>query len=138
MAGQLKITARCQVSGPIADGTAARACEDWARNTSQALGDEAVTMLRAVPMNKSGRARGGFQSALKTVRKSSTQVDIPGPMQRGVVWSPWLEGTSKRNSSTRFKGYHLFRKTRTALTAKAPQIGQEQLDKLMPEIGGGA
>jgi hypothetical protein len=28
---------------------------------------------------------------------------------RGVIYGPWLEGTSWRNSATRFKGYHAFR-----------------------------
>jgi hypothetical protein len=27
---------------------------------------------------------------------------------RGVVYGPWLEGTSRRNRRTRFKGYHAF------------------------------
>ena len=30
----------------------------------------------------------------------------------GVVYGSWLEGTSSRNTSTRFKGYSIFRKTR--------------------------
>ena len=29
----------------------------------------------------------------------------------GEVYGPWLEGTSSRNQSTRFKGYGTFRKT---------------------------
>jgi hypothetical protein len=134
--GTLKIKLDCQVSGPLGDGTAIKAAEQWAERTSQALADEGVAMLRAFPMDKTGRARGGFQGALKTVRRSPTEVRIPGPQQRGVAWSPWLEGGSKRNSSTGFKGYHLFRKTRLALSKEAPQIGQKELDKLMAEMGG--
>jgi len=30
----------------------------------------------------------------------------------GVVYGPWLEGTSARNQTTRFKGYAQFRKTK--------------------------
>lgn len=135
MAGDLKITAKLDVSGPLADGTAARVTEKWASNTAAALGDEGVAMLRAVSLNKTGRARGGFQANLKVLQKGPA-AQIPGPMVRGVTWAPWLEGTSKRNESTGFKGYGLFRKTRTALNKKAPQIGQQELDKLMPELGG--
>ncbi len=29
----------------------------------------------------------------------------------GIVYGPWLEGTSSRNMTTRFKGYHIFRRT---------------------------
>lgn len=28
---------------------------------------------------------------------------------RGVIYGPWLEGVSWRNTATRFKGYHAFR-----------------------------
>ena len=134
--GTLKITAQCQVTGPLGDGTAIKAAEDWAEKTSQALADRGVEMLRAFPMDKTGRARGAFQGALKVTRVSSTETRIPGPQQRGVVWTPWLEGGSKRNQSTGFKGYHLFRKTRLALSKKAPEIGQKVLDELLPEMGG--
>jgi hypothetical protein len=135
MAGDLKITAKVDVSGPLADGTAAKVTGKWASNTAAALGDEGLALLRAVNMDKTGRARGGFQANLKVLQKGPT-AQIPGPMIRGVTWAPWLEGTSKRNSAAKFKGYKLFRKARTALNKKAPQIGQQELDKLMPELGG--
>ena len=136
MSGQLKIRVDCRVEGPLANGEAEKAAQDWATNTTQAIGDKGVELLRAFPMNKTGRARGGFQRALKTVRKSATQVDIPGPSQRGVVFSPWLEGTSQRNQSAHFKGYHLFRKARTQLNKLAPDIAQKELDKVLPRMGG--
>jgi hypothetical protein len=92
-------------------------------------------MLRAWPMNKTGRARGGFQASLR-VLQAGPQARIPAPAIRGVTWGPWLEGTSRRNQSTRFKGYHLFRKTRQELQRQAPGIGQRELDKVMPRIRG--
>lgn len=137
MSGTLKIRIDCMVSGPLADGRAIDAAEKWAEGTSQALGDEAVKMLRDFPMNKTGRARGGFEGLLKTERRSPSETRVTGPQQRGVAWASWLEGTSKRNESTHFKGYHLFRKTRAELQDKAPEIGQQQLDKLLSEMGGG-
>jgi hypothetical protein len=87
-------------------------------------------------MNKSGRAHGAFENALKTERISPTETRIPGPMERGVVWSPWLEGTSKRNDSTGFKGYGLFRRTRLQLQKMAPQVAQAELEKVLPRMGG--
>jgi len=136
MGGVLKIQARAVITGPIADGTAIKACTEWAERTSGALGDAAVDMLRQFPMNKTGRARGGFQEVLHPVRKSPTQVNVAGPMVQGVTWAPWLEGTSSRNQSTGFKGYHLFRKTRAELDKRAPEIGQKILGELMPDLGG--
>lgn len=134
--GSLKVTADCRVSGPLADGSADKAAQEWAQNTTQAIADRGVELLGAFPMDKSGRSTGEFRSNLKTVRVSPTLVRIPGPQQRGVVWAPWLEGVSKRNESNEFKGYGLFRKTRTQLNKEAPQIGQKELDKVLAEMGG--
>ena len=134
--GSLKIEVHLDVSGPLADGRADRVLGEWARNTSQALGDEAVRLLREFPMDKTGRATGAFQRELHAVQSSRNTVIVRGPQEKGVAWSPWLEGTTERNRSTRFKGYHLFRKTRQQLDDKAPDIGQRELEKLLPQIGG--
>lgn len=134
--GTLKIRVDCRVSGPLANGEADKAAQEWATNTTQALGDKGVELLRAFPMDKTGRARGAFQAALKTTRISPTETRISGPQERGVAWATWLEGTSKRNESTGFKGYHLFRKTRLALSKMAPDIAQAELEKVLPRMGG--
>lgn len=135
--GTMKITVSADVSGPLSDGRAEKAVQDWQKRTTQALGDKGVELLRAVKMDKTGRAHGAFQEALHTVRTSVSEMTVPGPQESGVVWSPWLEGTTQRNESTGFKGYGLFRKTRAKLSKLAPEIGQQQLDAVMSEIGGG-
>jgi hypothetical protein len=135
MAGTFKVTVQADVTGPLADGTADNALQEWAQNTAAALGKEGADLLRAFPMNKTGRAHGGFQANLKVLQKGP-EARIPAPTIKGVTWGPWLEGTSKRNDSTRFKGYHLFRKTRQELQKRAPDIGQAELDKIMPKLGG--
>lgn len=135
--GTLRVKVDCRVSGPVADGSADKAAQEWAENTTQALADQGVELLKAFPMDKTGRSRGGFEGALKTARVSPTQTRIPGPQERGVTWSPWLEGTSKRNESTKFGGYKLFAKTRLQLQKLAPQIAQEELDKVIGQMGGG-
>lgn len=134
--GVLKIRLECQVAGPLADGGAARAAQQWSERTSQALGEQGVLLLRAFPMDKSGRSRGAFRESLAVVRRSPSEVRVPGVQERGTVWAPWLEGVSKRNESTGFKGYRMFRKTRAELQKRAPEIGQRELGRLMTGIGG--
>ena len=136
MSGSLKVQLKFDAAGPLLDGGAQEMVDAWVESTSQALAVAGEEMLRAFPMDKSGRAKGGFQQHLQAVRKSPSQVTVAGPQIKGVVWAPWLEGTSQRNEGNKFRGYHLFRKTRLALSKVAPQIGQAELDKLMPEIGG--
>ena len=136
MAKTLKVTAELDISGPLSDGRYARALEEWQDNTAQALAGKGVDLLRAFPMNKTGRAHGDFENSLHTVRRSLGAVEIPGPAERGVTWAPWLEGTSKRNEGNSFKGYHLFRKTRQDLNRQAEDVGQRELEKVLPQIGG--
>lgn len=38
----------------------------------------------------------------------------------GIVYGPWLEGVGSRNLTSRFKGYHTFRKVRDEIARKAP------------------
>lgn len=136
MGGVLKIRVDCRVEGPLANGEAEKASQEWAQNTTQAIADEGVKILGDWPMDKTGRADGGFRGALRTVRNSPTQVRIPGPTVRGVTFAPWLEGTSKRNENSKFKGYGLFKKTRAQLAKLAPGIAQRELDEVLPRMGG--
>jgi hypothetical protein len=136
VSGTFRIKIDCRTEGPLANGDAEKAAEDWATSTTQAIADEGVKILSGWPMDKTGRAAGGFQENLRTKRVSPTLVRIPGPTVRGVVFAPWLEGTSKRSDDNSFKGYHLFRKTRTQLGKVSKQIAQEELEKVLPRMGG--
>lgn len=135
MAKTMKVTFNLDPSGPLADGAAEEAIKDWLADSVQAVAAEGVQLLQAFPMNKSGRSDGGFKANLHMLMKGPDAV-IPAPMIEGVTWGPWLEGTTKRNTSTRFKGYHLFRKTRLQLSKRAAGIAQEQLEKYLPQMGG--
>jgi len=42
----------------------------------------------------------------------------------GVIYGPWLEGTSSRNRTSRFKGYSVFRKATQTMQAKSAKIAQ--------------
>lgn len=43
---------------------------------------------------------------------------------RGIVYGPWLEGTSARNQTTTFRGYHSFGRAREVMRARAAQIAR--------------
>src|SRR6266568_2625555 len=132
---RMEVIASVSATGPLADGEAERAVTDWLDATVQAIAREGVGLLRNFPMNKTGRATGAFQANLQLLRRGPDAV-IPGPMISGVTWGPWLEGVSKRNRSTRFKGYHLFRLTRDELQRRAPGIAEAELQKYIGEMGG--
>ena len=46
---------------------------------------------------------------------------------RGIIYGAWLEGTSSRNQTTRFKGYANYRRATQALDHKAADLVQHVL-----------
>lgn len=52
-----------------------------------------------------------------------------------LVYGSWIEGTSSRNQTTRFKGYHLALRTKTWLETKKNDVMQAHIKKLIGEIG---
>lgn len=52
----------------------------------------------------------------------------------GVVYGPWLEGTSSRNQATRFKGYHSFRITKNEVDQKKAIIAQPLVNRFVSEM----
>lgn len=134
----MTVTAYVVGSGPLFDQTADEVLDELRDTIAHRGADWAKEQLEAVPMDKTGRAHGNFQEHLQVVKRNAGWA-VPAPMISGVVWGPWLEGTSKRNTSTRFKGYHLFRDVRRQLQdGKAQEIADTALEEFLPRMGGGA
>ena len=53
-----------------------------------------------------------------------------------VIYGPWLEGTSSRNQTTRFKGYGMFRKTRDWLQRRAKSVVEPHIRRAMRKMNG--
>lgn len=53
---------------------------------------------------------------------------------RGVVYGPWLEGTSRRNAETRFKGYRIFRQVMQATQAQVDQVAAREVSVMCKEL----
>lgn len=135
MAEFLKVHVAPKAGGPLADGDAAKAIGKWEREVVKELAKRALKTLKAWPMNESGRSTGAFARNVKVSRRGN-YARIPGPRIRGQVWAPWLEGVTDRNESTGFGGYHLFRITSERMDDIAPEVGEEVLAKILPELGG--
>ena len=54
-----------------------------------------------------------------------------------VEYGPWLEGTSSRNQTTRFKGYHSFRKVGQELEKKSDDVLEKHIGKAARRMRGG-
>jgi hypothetical protein len=82
--------------------------------------------LRAAMDRRFKHPTGHFKSQLVTVEVSPFMRQIEDP----VVYGNWLEGTSRRNQSTRFKGYRIFRRTRQKMRKIATAIAQAMFDSI--------
>jgi len=131
------VASRITVSGPLWDGEASAAVTAWLDDTKRELAASGQELLRAFPMDKSGRATGAHVSSITTLTQSSAEL-VQAKSTKGKVWWPWLEGTSHRNATTRWKGYGAVRKTRLKMRREANKVAQARLDAYIGRMGGGA
>lgn len=113
------MTTTVTATGPLFDGTATKviagAVEAGAAELAQAGVDLVHSRLRSVLRRPTGR----YQS--RVVADLSTPTN-PRITDGGIVYGPWLEGTSGRNDRSRFKGYRTFRIVAQDLEDKAAAI----------------
>ena len=77
-------------------------------------------------------SRGAFRSSIhKTFGNLIGRIESAGA---AAVYGPWLEGTSSRNQTTRFKGYAAFRRTAQFMEERKGGIVQKWVTKLVGEI----
>lgn len=137
MAGKMSVTAYVDCTGPLFDGAAETATAELTDAIAKRGAEWARSHLAETRMDKTGRATGAFSASLRVVQRSAGYA-VPAPMLRGVTWGPWLEGGTKRNRDTKFKGYHPFRDTRAELeNSVAQEIADKALEEYVPRMGGG-
>jgi len=109
---------RVTAKGPIVDG---RALKDAERariaiqnDVAEAAFNEVHDLLAASLKNPTGY----YESRVRTNRaKRSNEIT-----DSGVVYGAWLEGTSSRNQTSRFKGYATFRRATQKVEGRSGQI----------------
>lgn len=106
------------VHGPMFDGRARAILADGIKASQQAVGDEGVDRLLMEFDINFVNPTGYYASQVVTNwQKNDLSVN-----DSGVVYGPWLEGTSSRNQSSRFKGYASFRLVTQELQADVSAI----------------
>jgi len=106
------------------DGQAKRAAHDFSRKASEKIADEGAEMVRDQLHEVIRHPTGYYESHIQVrVHSELDRVITDG----GIVYGPWLEGTSERNNTTRFKGYKTFRLIKQELESKAGDIAERIL-----------
>ncbi|MGH3402671.1 MAG: hypothetical protein ACRDRJ_09215 [Streptosporangiaceae bacterium] len=133
-------TTKVILSGPLFDGTADAAARDFVNSLAAevaAIGRDWIK-LDTQRMDKSGRGGTGAAAGGVQLTGSGGSYTISGGIRKGEYAWPWLEGTSKRNESTGFKGYHTFRRTRLRMRTQVTPFAQAQMEKYITQMGGAA
>lgn len=106
------------ISGPVLTGTAAPAMAAMVNEMQYYVASQGLANVQ-YNLDRSIRYPTPYYETQVTVQR---QHDDWVVHDRGVVYGPWLEGVSRRNATTRFKGYHSFRRATQQLSQQAPQI----------------
>jgi hypothetical protein len=120
------------LSGPWFDGRADAALGRIVLEAEQAVAEQGLANVRRILDASIRNPTPYYQTRLVSERAATDFV----VHDQGVVYGPWLEGASKRNRSTSFKGYHAFRTARQELERQAQAITAEVVRRHLPELGG--
>lgn|SRR6266540_608761 len=124
-----------RLTGPLFTGADSAILRRFNADAKQLLGDAGVEQVRLRVGRRASHPSGAFAAAVtvKDFKKGKTiMADYPQ-----VLYGPWLEGTSTRNATTRFKGYKLFRLTKNWLRKNMMPIIQERFEQAVAELNGG-
>lgn len=125
--GSYLMTVKVTNSGPLFNGEAAKAVEDFQVAAENAVGDYVVNEIQSELGQVLKNPTGYYKSKIVTNR----QADDSLVSDSGVVYGPWLEGVGSRNKSTRFKGYATFRRVTQRLKEQSGPIAERVLPKYL-------
>lgn len=129
-----------KVTGPLFDGAPADEARAALREVTEAVASQGAAIIRtkAKKFNVSGRGGTGAAAAAVSSRSKGDAAIVEGTSTKGQVWWPWLEGTSKRNQSTRFKGYHAFRLATGVMRKRLRSEASKAMAEVAEKLGGAA
>lgn len=120
------------LSGPLFDGRALGAIDRYETEVTAEVADRGEDLVRSELGTSLRHPTGHYMSRIaSTVTPTHARVH-----DSGVIYGPWLEGVSRRNQSTRFKGYAAFRRTTQQLSSESSRIAERILPRLIREMGG--
>ena len=116
------------MSGPVFDGRAKAAVGDFIEEAEHEIAQRGVNILHAELDRVLRNPTGYYESQIRTDRTAGDSVITDG----GVIYGPWLAGTSSRNApETRFAGYPHWRLATQRLQAEAADIAERVLPQFI-------
>lgn len=111
------------IQGPLVDGRLQHAIDLGLDDAKRDVAKRGVTLVRARLAGVLRHPTGRYEFQVQAERAVADWAVTDG----GIVYGPWLEGVSTRNATTRFKGYHTFRRTTQELDRQAGAIADRAI-----------
>ena len=125
------LTATVEATGPLFDGSASQIVDNAVEAGRDAVAQEGVDMVRARLGSVLRHPTGRYESRIVVDRAVE---DRPVITDGGIVYGPWLEGTSGRNDRSRFKGYRTFRIVAQELEQAAAAVAESAVGAVLEEL----
>lgn len=121
------------LTGPIFDGRAVRAGHDLVRDLTDRVGQYAIEAVQR-NLDTSIKKPTPYYETQIELRETATYERVID--DRGVIYGDWLEGTGSRNQTTRFKGYHSFRRAAQQTQRAVPALSAPIIKRHLNAMGG--
>lgn len=131
MATSIKV----DLGGPLFEGKDRPIMEAANRDAKRDLAEWGKSEVKQAALKKPKHPKGRYSEAttIHDFRKGLT-IMAKHPQ---VLYGPWLEGTSSRNESTRFKGYRIYKQVKGRMRKKMLALVQGRYDRAVEELNGG-
>lgn len=124
-----------KTSGPMFDGRADRAVQDFVRDFAERYADDVSREVQNRFLQSFKKPTGRYESRIRGRRVGVGRSEVDGAV---VPYAAWLEGTSPRNRRSRFKGYGSFRLTAQKMDRKAQTVANAEFRmKYLRRLNGG-
>jgi len=126
----MQTTVTVKIHGPLLSGSAPIILAEIADQARREVGNAALERVQWFLHAQIKHPTPYYETQI--IQQQRGDVDVVH--DRGIVYGPWLEGTSSRNSTTRFKGYASFRKATQAVEKIAPAIVDRVVTKNLARL----
>lgn len=112
------ISASVKLTGPLLTGKDVMVIKSFLLEAEDEVAQQASSYVHQYLNSSIKHPTPYYETQITTQRLSGDAV----VHDRGIVYGPWLEGTSARNQTTRFKGYHSFQKALASTKKDVPRL----------------
>jgi hypothetical protein len=118
----LSLNTEMRFSGPLFDARGRRLFRRFREQLEEEAADFVLTHVKDTYHTHFKHPTGYYESHVR-VKNTTSGPEVWDGGEFGPVYGPWLEGLGSRNATSRFKGYHAFRKAAAALDARIERMG---------------